>query len=63
MQKIKVDIERTEVVTLEIDVPDNISRSEIYAKISDDPGKYLETHLDDITRNKVNIDVGAFSVN
>ena len=62
MQKVKVSIKRTEVIEMEIDVPDNVSKTEIYKKIADDPSEYLEKHLDNVGPATVDWSIEDFNV-
>lgn len=52
MRKVTVAIERKETITLEVEIPEEVSRSGVFTKISEDPGDYLEKHLGNVVKDE-----------
>ena len=57
IKKAIVVIERIESFTLEIDLPENLTRLEVTDKIYNNPGDYLEKNLPKITQDNVTFEI------
>ena len=59
MREVTVEIIRMETITIKLDIPKEHSRSEIFKKISDDPGSYLENHVDSVVKDTTEFRVAS----
>jgi len=61
MRKLIVSIQRKDTLTLEIILPDNVTKAEATETVMTDPADYLEKHLGNIQKENVDFSVTALT--